>query len=275
MKRIIIACDGTGQSAHHGDYKIPSNVARFCNALSNSSSTKPQQIVFYQSGVGSQDLGLGLGNLFQRATGEGFEDNLADTYAFMMNNYQPGDQLFIFGFSRGAFTARVLANIIARLGVISKKTSWALRDTLKAYKDGPQAFEAHNKKMKDEDANWVHKVDIEVVGCWDTVASLGIPLNPRSNPGGVFGEYKNFNGSLVKGNTHSYSSFFFQDLTTLVKVSSVLSMPWPWTSVEVRSHQCCGTCQRKTKSMMIIRVPQSRWFFSPFLILTCFSSHRP
>ena len=227
MKRIIIACDGTGQSSHNGDYQIPSNVARFCAALSNSgsSSTEPQQIVFYQSGVGSQDLGLGLGNLFQRATGEGFEDNLADAYAFMMNNCQPGDQLFIFGFSRGAFTARVLANIIARLGVISKKASWAFRNTLKAYKSGPQAFEAHDNEMKKVfDVNWVYKVDIEVVGCWDTVASLGIPLNPWSNPGGVFGEYKNFDGSLVKGNTHSYSSFF-QDLTTLVKVSSVLSMP--------------------------------------------------
>ena len=252
MKRIIIACDGTGQSSHHGDYKIPSNVARFCSALSNDSFASPQQIVFYQSGVGSQDLGLGLWNLFQRATGEGFEDNLADTYAFMMNNYQPGDRLFIFGFSRGAFTARVLANIIARLGVISKKASWALRDTLKAYKDGPEAFEAHNKKMEDEVKNWVYKVDIEVVGCWDTVASLGIPLNPIKNPGGVYGEYKHYDGSLLKGNTHSSSYFSRPD--DACKVSSVLSMPWPWTSVEVHSPRRCGTCQRKTESRMLVRV---------------------
>ena len=70
MKRIIIACDGTGQSSHHGDYKIPSNVARFCSALSNDPSTELQQIVFYQSGVGSQDLGLGLGNLFRELQGK-------------------------------------------------------------------------------------------------------------------------------------------------------------------------------------------------------------
>ena len=253
MKRIIVACDGTGQSSSHGDYKIPTNVARFCDALSNNSSTEPQQMVFYQSGVGSQDLGLGLGNVFQGATGEGFEDNLADAYAFMMNNYQPGDQLFIFGFSRGAFTARVLANIVARLGVLSKKASWALRDTLKAYKDGPQVFEAHNNTMKEKDANWVYKVEIEVVGCWDTVASLGIPLNPLTNPGGVFGEYKHYDGSLVKGNTHSIP-LIFQDLTTLAKVSSVLSMPWPWTSVEVHSPRRCGTCQRKTESRIPVRV---------------------
>ena len=175
-----------------------------------------------------------------------------------MNNCQPGDQLFIFGFSRGAFTARVLANIVARLGVISKAAAWAFRDTLKAYKDGPQAFEAHNNTVKERDADWVYKVDIEVVGCWDTVASLGIPLNPLTNPGGVVGEYKHYDGSLVKGNTHSYSSFFFQDLTTLVKVSSVLSMPWPWTSIEAHSHRCCGTCQRKTMSRMIVRVLQYR-----------------
>ena len=210
MKRIIIACDGTGQSANHGDDKFPTNVSRFCDALSNSSSTGPLQIILYQSGVGSQDVGLGVGSLYQGATGDGVEAHLADAYAYIVKNYQPGDQLFIFGFSRGAFTARVLANIVARLGVISKKASWALKDTLEAYKSGPQVFEAHNKKMKEKDANWVYKVDIEIVGCWDTVASLGIPRRPLTNPGGVYGEFEHFDGSLLKGNTHSICLPFFK-----------------------------------------------------------------
>ena len=210
MKRIIVACDGTDQSANHGNDNFPTNVARFCDALSNSSSTEPQQSVIYQSGVGSQDVGLGVGSLFQGATGDGVEANLADAYAYIVKNYQPGDQLFLFGFSRGAFTARVLANIIARLGVISKKASWALKDTLEAYKSGPQALEAHNNKMKGKDANWVHRVDIEIVGCWDTVASLGFPLRPLMNPGGAYGEFKHFDGSLLKGNTHSICPSFFK-----------------------------------------------------------------
>jgi uncharacterized protein (DUF2235 family) len=116
-----------------------------------------------------------------------------------MNNYEPGDELFIFGFSRGAFAARVLANIIARLGVISKYLE-AFVGAMKAYKDNK--LEDFKIQMEKEHKNWVSKVDIEVVGCWDTVASLGIPWKLWTDPGGVSGEYKNFNGGLVKGDIH-------------------------------------------------------------------------
>ena len=209
MKRIIAAFDGTGQSSNQGDDRFPTNVSRFCDALSNS-STGPQQIVLYQPGIGNEDVGLGLGGMYKGAIGDGVEANLADVYAHIVRNYQPGDQLFLFGFSRGAFIARVLANIIARLGVISKKASWAIRDTMEAYKKGQQVFEAHNNKMKEKDANWVHRVDIEIVGCWDTVASLGFPESPLLNPGGVYGEFEHFDGSLLKGNTHSICLSFFK-----------------------------------------------------------------
>jgi hypothetical protein len=266
MKRIIIACDGTGQSASRGGNSIPTNVTHFCDALSNSSST--QQIVFYQSGVGTQDLGLGwgVGRTIQGALGEGVEDNVADGYAFLMNNYQIGDKLFFFGFSRGAFTARVLANIVTRLGIISKIYSRAFGDTVEAFKNGTLAD--HDNKMKERNPNWVHKVEIEMVGCWDTVASLGIPWNPLANPGGVSGKYKHFDGSLVKGDKNFHSPFF-QDLTTLAQASIVLSTPWPWTSIEVHSPRCCGTCHWTTGSQMLVR------FVTPSLILTLFSSHRP
>jgi uncharacterized protein (DUF2235 family) len=207
FRRIIVACDGTGQSASRGGDSIPTNVTRFCDALSNSGDV--QQIVFYQSGVGTQDLGAGwgVGKLIQGALGEGLDDNVADGYTFIMNNYQPGDELFIFGFSRGAFTARVLANIVARLGVISKKYFWAFKGAMKAYKDNK--LEVYKTNIGKTDKHWVHKVDIEVVGCWDTVASLGFPSN-LSDPGGVSGEYENFNGGLVKGDIHFHTFIFFK-----------------------------------------------------------------
>jgi uncharacterized protein (DUF2235 family) len=62
MKRIIVACDSTSQSANRGDNSIPTNVTHLCQALSNTSAV--QQIVFYQSGVGAQDLGVGWGLLY-------------------------------------------------------------------------------------------------------------------------------------------------------------------------------------------------------------------
>jgi uncharacterized protein (DUF2235 family) len=203
-RRIVIACDGTGQSTNRGGgASIATNVTRFCDALSNSGDV--QQIVYYQSGVGTQDLGA-WGKLVQEALGKGLEDNIADGYAFIMNNYQPGDELFIFGFSRGAFTARVLANIIARLGVISKGYFWAFKGAMMAYKDN--RLEEFKMWLERGNPSWVHKVDIEVVGCWDTVASLGMPWPPWklwTDPGGVSGEYKNFNGGLVKGDIHFHT----------------------------------------------------------------------
>ncbi|KZT67903.1 hypothetical protein DAEQUDRAFT_728392 [Daedalea quercina L-15889] len=218
MKRIIVACDGTGQSASRGDLSVSTNVNRLGHALLNDTEkTGVEQIVFYQSGVGTEDLGT-AGNLVQGAIGEGIENNIADGYNFVMNNYLPGDELFIFGFSRGAFTARVLANFIARVGVFSKRYSWAFKPAFKAYADGPAAFAEYLKNLalnvERDEKYWkpakgkyvprVFKVTIKVVGCWDTVASLGIPYHPFTNAGGVTGKYQYYDGSLVPGIEHAF-----------------------------------------------------------------------
>lgn len=118
MKRIIVACDGTGHSASRDAWSAATNVNRICHALLNSTTAPVQQIVFYQSGIGTQDLipGTSFDTIYQAALGVGIEEHVTDAYTFVMNNYlpgdrhYPGDEIFIFGFSRGAFTARVLAN---------------------------------------------------------------------------------------------------------------------------------------------------------------------
>jgi hypothetical protein len=95
--------------------------------------------------------------------GYGVEDRVLDAYNFIMNNYCDGDEIFIFGFSRGAFIARVLANFIARLGVFCKLNfTWKLKDAWKEYMD--------------EAGPWRTWPKIKVVGCWDTVASVGLPI---------------------------------------------------------------------------------------------------
>jgi len=172
--------------------------------------------------------------MVSQALGSGLEDNVADGYTFLMNNYHPGDQIFIFGFSRGAFTARVLANIIARLGIIWKTYSWAFKDALIVYRDGKlDSYVADKvKKIKPTgdrpfspgESPWAYDVEIEVVGCWDTVASLGIPWRPVWNAGGVSGQYKNYDGSLVKGELDLPSSFFF--FHNLIQVLRMLFMLW-------------------------------------------------
>lgn len=93
MKRIIVLCDGTGQSASRGELAVPTNVHRFGQALLNDpQKIGTDQVVFYQSGVGTADLGL-LGDLKQGAIGDGIEDNIVDGYNFVMTNYLPGDEV--------------------------------------------------------------------------------------------------------------------------------------------------------------------------------------
>ncbi len=186
MKRLIIAFGSASGS-------IPSNVRRFCSALCNTS----ERLLFYESVL---DFDLGEGCCLA--------DNISDGYAFIMNNYLPGDELFIFGFSRGAFAARVLANFVARLGVLLR--GGPRRKAFRAYQDGKLDDFQVTKVNPDQPcdlAKWDHtqaprayEVEIEVVGCWDTIAGLCVPLWPvMMNAGGVSKEYKYLDASLVKG----------------------------------------------------------------------------
>jgi uncharacterized protein (DUF2235 family) len=119
------------------------------------------------------------------ALGYGLEDNVLDAYTFLMNNYSPGDEIFIFGFSRGAFTARVLANFIARVGVFRKpQYTWELKRAWKAYREGAKGFQTYQTELQGRIDKWdkddpagprARKVKVKVVGCWDTVASVGVP----------------------------------------------------------------------------------------------------
>lgn len=133
-KRIIVACDGTWQDADsdskrdHPLWKFwrrerhltpASNVARLCRCISRQGIDEKgrpvHQLVFYQAGVGTswmQRLGGGL-------TGKGITSNIRDAYSFICNNYEEGDEIFLFGFSRGAFTVRSLSTLLRTIGILN------------------------------------------------------------------------------------------------------------------------------------------------------------
>ena len=90
--------------------------------LEEDEETGFQQIVYYQTGVGADaELGTGLLNLGQSAWGTGVTSNVREAYGFICNNYDYGDEIYITGFSRGAFTARSVAGLIGRCGILTKK----------------------------------------------------------------------------------------------------------------------------------------------------------
>lgn len=115
--------------------------------------------------------------------GLGLEENVREAYSFIANNYHFGDEIYIFGFSRGAYTARSLAGFINEVGLLKKESLSAFPEIYRNYKGctnpDPEKRKAgldhylHGQAYQ-KYAFWLH-VPIKVVGCWDTVGSLGIP----------------------------------------------------------------------------------------------------
>src|SRR3981081_475946 len=110
-KNIVLLSDGTGNSSSK---LFKTNVWRMFGTLDLSDPS--QQVAYYDNGVGTSSFKLFavLGGVF----GFGLKRNVIDIYSFCCRNYQPGDRLSCFGFSRGAFTIRIVAGMIARQGLV-------------------------------------------------------------------------------------------------------------------------------------------------------------
>ncbi|KAK8907823.1 hypothetical protein ACHAPF_000696 [Botrytis cinerea] len=211
-KRIIICCDGTWQSAVSGKENCPSNVTRLCRAI-NSVARDPQdgenwqQVVWYDSGVGTTSTGLGPG--LEGAIGEGLEGNVIEAYNFCVLNWNPGDKIMCFGFSRGAYTARTIAGLISDIGICSKRQLQQFPELWKLYKqktcgdDGARKrfygsslyYSWREGRVADPQPDLEHRpheglvfdikahgewapeesMEVEVVGVFDTVGALGLP----------------------------------------------------------------------------------------------------
>lgn len=160
-KRIVFCADGTWQDADNA-----TNVYRLYKALTLSSD----QVTYYDDGVGAN--AKGLLHLVEGAFGEGLLQKIQDGYTKIAHVYEKGDEIFLFGFSRGAYTARCLAGMIANCGLPTGSFS---DDCVK------QAFAAYRNPSKRASILAglgqcsLDLPTIRMVGVWDTVGSLGIP----------------------------------------------------------------------------------------------------
>jgi uncharacterized protein (DUF2235 family) len=198
-KNIVLLSDGTGNSAGK---LFKTNVWRLFQALDLSQSGpdgKPLQIAYYHDGVGSsafKPLAL-LGGAF----GWGLKRNVIDLYTYLCRNYREGDRIYGFGFSRGAFTIRVLVGLVNDQGIVEADSEADLRML------ATEAFRSYRRKYKtlirlevlarpvrdlanNVAANVVHpgrrkarpvterpKPSITFLGLWDTVAAYGLPFD--------------------------------------------------------------------------------------------------
>jgi uncharacterized protein (DUF2235 family) len=165
-KKIIFCADGTWDTPQSA-----TNVEKLFNGLSKSAT----QVPFYDKGVGA--TGLPIEHLVGGAFGLGLFQKVKDGYSQIAQVYDAGDEIFLFGFSRGAYTARSLAGMIAVCGLPTKNFNQQLVETaFSAYRDKGN----RQQLLASLGANALFDAQIKMVGVWDTVGSLGIP-------GAVFG----------------------------------------------------------------------------------------
>lgn len=174
-KRIILCFDGTwnrpGDENVDESEQVETNVRRFYEAVADHSPDGKMQFKWYDQGVGTHWYDQVLGGV----TGFGLEFNIMESYRVLAKNYEDGDDVFVLGFSRGAYTARSLVGFLRNCGLVEKKLVdlkvgiaygiYRTRD------DGPDSMIAKAfRKM------FSREIKVKFVGVWDTVGALGIPL---------------------------------------------------------------------------------------------------
>jgi uncharacterized protein (DUF2235 family) len=169
-KRLVVFCDGTWNSA---DKPAVTNVCKVRDAVDEDRDAAVPQIVKYEPGVGTRPWERIRGGAF----GVGLSRNVRECYEFLVDHYAPGDELFLFGFSRGAFTARSLGGLVRNSGILRREHRDKVKDAYKLYrsrkpedKPSEDAATAFRAEHSHPDA------DITFVGVWDTVGALGIPV---------------------------------------------------------------------------------------------------
>jgi uncharacterized protein (DUF2235 family) len=160
-KRIVYCADGTWQDPLNN-----TNVYRLYKALLVTS----EQVTFYDDGVGAD--ASGISRVLQGAFGQGLFQKIMDGYTKIAHVYEVGDEIFLFGFSRGAYTARSLAGMIANCGLPSSSfTDNCVSQAFAAYRDPVNRATI----LASLDTCGFADAIIRMVGVWDTVGSLGIP----------------------------------------------------------------------------------------------------
>jgi uncharacterized protein (DUF2235 family) len=176
MKRIVICADGTWNVRDQLDKKTgrrrPTNVTKVARAVI-AQANGIDQIVVYHDGIGT---GRGLDRFTGGAFGDGIEQNIRELYRSIAYNYVDEDELYLFGFSRGAFTVRSLVGFMNAVGLLCKRDDYWVPELYGCYQDGKRPGSPEwDKVMHGLEAKVRPCPPIRFVGVWDTVGALGAP----------------------------------------------------------------------------------------------------
>ena len=195
-KRLLVTCDGTWLNSDNGllngQIAQPSNVSRIGWAIKETSRDGIPQVVHYQAGIGSQ--GSKLSREIAGAVGMGLRENVRESYSFVAINWRQGDEIFLLGFSRGAYTARSVGGLITEIGLLTRQGLPYFGEIFEDFQhknDPNYVSKFPNEPFPGKPAfgrQYVQElskrglsqlgVPIKAIGVWDTVGSLGVPRIP-------------------------------------------------------------------------------------------------
>ncbi len=199
-RRLVICCDGTWNTPRNrdGTSPAPTNVRKFhASVAPRDVAGRRDQIAFYREGVGTR------GGVWQRlaggALGWGLNQDVQSAYKWLCEHYAPGDEIYLLGFSRGAYTVRCLAGMVDRHGILDlagEQVPDALKWEMVKYLEAryrPRGPERADPRMEYETGRRRHPgytPKITFLGVWDTVGALGVPDDFAAVPLGNAGRYR-------------------------------------------------------------------------------------
>lgn len=166
-KRLCVFSDGSWNSP---ELECLTNVSLLAQSVQYSGPSGVPQIVFYDQGVGTE--GNAVDKIQGGAMGTGIDLNIQQLYTFLVMNYNEGDEIYMFGFSRGSYTVRSLAGMIYESGLLYRNRLDYVKEAYDLYRENVDVESERAQKFR---AQYGRRVPIKLLACFDTVGALGIP----------------------------------------------------------------------------------------------------
>ncbi|MBC6441315.1 MAG: DUF2235 domain-containing protein [Rhodospirillales bacterium] len=180
MRNLIVSCDGTWNTPDQmkDGVPTPTNVVLLHNVLAENDAEGRMQLTYYHPGVGTD--GTWHNKVLGGGTGDGLNKNIQSAYKWLCDNYRAGDRIYLFGYSRGAYTVRSLSGLVVSCGLLNPN---GLSDG-EIWQGVENVFSKAYRRQTTPDQvasiagyAFTTGVDIHFLGVWDTVGALGIPDN--------------------------------------------------------------------------------------------------
>jgi uncharacterized protein (DUF2235 family) len=177
----VLLCDGTWNKPEQLDSGVPAptNVVKLRDAIVPEDAAGVAQVHLYHRGVGTRSGERWRGGI----SGYGLSRDVRDVYRFIVQHYEPGDDLFFLGFSRGAFTARSAVGFVRNCGILRRENAARIGEAYRLYRSRRRSTRPDSERATRFRRRYTYEPDeetrIRFIGVWDTVGSLGIPFDGR------------------------------------------------------------------------------------------------